>query len=346
MAITDAINCECSETSGSRTFGELRSALYSALGFIDPLSASDKRTLTNLRAQLFRMLGFAAMGTSYPPGMSDLLTDWLNEAQQQLWRMIGLGDPLPSRMTADSHENTLDATAVLAMACYLAKTHYGKPDAKEWKEIALGGIRFPVGGKAGVEQHLKAAHALIYRRYKALHMERFFSWPLTAGVALYDFPANAEACARKLDPYRVKSVHVTDNNGARRPLTLGIPDRAFGYHMEGPPTHYELRSCIHVWPTPEATEGHLIIRGAFEAGAFAADNDQPGVDDELVYLLALANAKAHYKQADAQLVMAQFEVHLGKLVAGSHATARYVPGAYPPDVDYIYTAPKPLVPFQ
>ena len=344
MAITDAINCDCTDVTGARTFGTLRSAIYSALGFVDPLLATDVRTLAALRAELFRMLGFAAMGANYPPGMSDLLDDWLNTAQQQLWRRLGLLETLPARMTLDADVNTLDATAVLAMATYLGKSHYARPDAKEWKEIALGSIRYPIGLQAAVGQHLKSAHALIYRRYDALRTERFFSWPLTAGVALYDFPDNAEVCTKELDPYKIKSVHVADVDGGRRKLTQGIPDRAFGYETSGIPTHFEIRSCIHVWPAPEATEGHLVIRGHFGPEAFAADADQPGVNDELVYLLALANAKAQYQQQDANLYMAQFESHLGKLVAGSHGTRRYVPGGHR-DVDYIYTAPKPLVPF-
>lgn len=352
MAITDTINCDCDDLTGYRTFADLRTAVFAALGFVDPTLPQDTRTLATLRAELFRMLGFAAMGGNYPPGMSALLDDWLNESQQLLWRRFELNKgnaSLPPRMTVDGDTNTLDATLVLSMATYLAKAHYGKTDAKDWKEIAERGVadrasRFPPGATAAVNQHLKAAHALIYRRYDALRTERFFSWDLAAGVALYDFPDNEEACSKKLDPYKVRTVHVTDNDGARRPLTQGIPARAMGYDTSGPPTHFELRQCIHVWPAPDVSEGSLIIRGHFGPEAFAADGDQPGVDDELVYLLALANAKAQYNQPDANLYMSQFEVHLGKIRAGSHGTRRYIPGARA-DVDHLYTAPKPLVPF-
>lgn len=344
MAITDTINCDCDDVTGYRTFAQLRSALYAALGFVDPLTASDVRTLAVLRAELFRMLGFAAMGSSYPPGMSSLLDDWLNEAQQHLWRRLGLTASLPARMTVDGDSNTLDATAVLAMACYLAKSHYGKSDAKDWKEIALGGIRFPAGGKAAVDQHLKAAHALIYRRYDALRTERWFSWDLTADVALYDFPDNEEVCTKTLDPYKVRWVGVKEADGAWRPLTQGIPPHALGYSTGGPPTHFDFRQCIQLWPAPTMTEGQLIIRGHFNPEAFAADADKPSVDDELVYLLALAQAKTQYQQPDAQLYMSQFEVHLGKLIAGSHGVNRYLPGGFA-EADYVYTAPRPLVPF-
>ena len=233
---------------------------------------------------------------------------------------------------------------VAAMACYLAKSHYGKPDAKEWKEIALGGIRFPAGGKAAVDQHLKSAHALIYRRYDALRTERWFSWDLTADVALYDFPDNEEVCAKTLDPYKARWVGVKDSDGAWRPLTQGIPPHALGYTTGGPPTHFDFRQCIQIWPAPTTTEGQLVIRGHFNPEAFAADGDTPTVDDELVYLLALAQAKTQYQQPDAQLYMAQFEVHLGKLISGTHGVRRYIPGVNV-EPDYIYTAPVPSVPF-
>lgn len=344
MAITDTINCDCDDSTGFRTFAELRAAVYAGLGFVDPRDTDDQLDLSDLRAELFRMLGFAAMGANYPPGMADLLDAWLNESEQILWRRLGLTGTMPTRMALETDQNTLDATAVLAMACYLGKAHYGKADAKEWKELAIAGIRFPFGAQAAVDQHLKSAHALIYRRYDALRTERFFSWDLTADVALYDFPDNEEACTKKLDPYKIRWVGVTDSDGARRPLTHGIPDHALGYDISGPPTHYEIRQCIHLWPAPDATEGQLIIRGHYGPEDFAADGDLPSVDDELVYLLALANAKAQFQQPDANLFVSQFEVHLGKLIAGTHATSRYVPGVNM-DEDYIYVRPKPSVPF-
>ena len=75
MPITDSINCACVDSTGYRTLAELRADVYAALGFVDPYSITQTRTLPSLRSELFRMLGFAAMGTSYPPGMSDLLDD-------------------------------------------------------------------------------------------------------------------------------------------------------------------------------------------------------------------------------------------------------------------------------
>lgn len=352
MAITDAINCDCNDTTNYRTLGELAAAVTAALGFVPATAPTDTRTLSVLRAELHRMLGFAAMGSNYAPGMQALLDDWLNEAQQLLWRRYELqlqDSPLPVRMVADGDLCTIDATLLLAMACYLAKSHYQMPDAKEWKEIADRGVadrssRFPPGAAQAILQHLKSAHALIYRRYDALRTERYFSWALVAGTALYDFPDNDEACTKKLDPYKVRWVGIQDDQGGWRPLVQGIPDVAHGRDVSGPPTHFAFRQCIEVWPPPSDNLGTLVIRGHWGPETFAGTNDKPSVDDELVYLLALANAKAQYKQPDAQIYVAQFEIHLQKLVAGTHGTRRYVPGAYA-EADYVYTAPVPTVPF-
>lgn len=350
MAITDSINCDCVDSTGYRTLAELRADVYAALGFVDPNDITDSRELSDLRAELFRMLGFAAMGASYPPGMSDLLDDWLNNAQQAIWRRCGFTGAPPAKMVNGSDTNTLDASLVLAMACYLGKAHYGKADAKEWKEIAERDLRFPPGAAAAVDRHLKSANTLIYRRYDSLRTERFFTWDLQAGVALYDFPDNEEGkgttpqCTKKLDPYKIRWVGIKDFDSAWRPLTQGIPEPMLGYDLSGPPTHFEFRQCIHVWPAPDTTQGQLIVRGHYGPEDFTDDTDTPTVDDELVYLLAVANAKAQFKQPDANLFMSQFEVHLSKLIAGSHGVRRFVPGVRT-DADYVYVQPRPEVPF-
>ena len=64
-----------------------------------------------------------------------------------------------------------------------------------------------------------------------------------------------------------------------------------------------------------------------------------------MFLLALANAKAHYGKPDANNPVHELEVMISNLVAGSHNTARYIPGSVPRGYDMIYTAPKPVVPF-
>ncbi len=58
---------------------------------------------------------------------------------------------------------------------------------------------------------------------------------------------------------------------------------------------------------------------------------------ELVFTLALGNAKGHYGQADGRALLSQVASYLGSLTANSHGTARYIPKA---EVSRIPVQPK------
>lgn len=201
----------------------------------------------------------------------------------------------------------------------------------------------PPGMALLLNSFLIEAQELLYRRYHVLRTERFYSWPLESGVNLYDLPDNAEACTKKLDPRNVSWVG-TVIDGTWRPLACGIAPELYSGSQTGQPQRYEIRQCIEVWPTPDETSGSLVIKGHFGLEAFAADADKTTIDDRAVFLLALANAKAHYRQGDANNYVSQLEVFIHDLVAGSHHTRRYIPGT-DARVDMVYVQPKPTVPF-
>ena len=247
MSITDAIQCACSDTTGHDT-------------------------LATLRARLMRRLGFGAQVANPPPGMADLLNDFLQSAQVAL---------------------------------------YNRPNG-------------------------------------VLRTERWFSWPLTVNVRKYDFPLNDEqnapqSCTKTLNPMRVTWVGI-ERDGIWTQMRQGIPPELYSHDVTGHPERYEFRQCIEIWPPPDETNGNLVIKGDFGLEPFTADTDKTTIPSELVFLLALANAKAHYRQPDASQYVQQMEVMLGDIVAGSHGTARYIPGR-PLHSEGVYVAPKPSVPF-
>jgi hypothetical protein len=92
----------------------------------------------------------------------------------------------------------------------------------------------------------------------------------------------------------------------------------------GWPTHYEIRSCIEIFPAPKAAYT-LWIKGRFGLDPFVADTDCTTVDSEAVYLLACGLVKSHYGQIDAQSMLTQAANYTKYLVAGQHNTRRYVP---------------------
>ena len=201
----------------------------------------------------------------------------------------------------------------------------------------------PPGVTDMLNSFLQGAQEALYRRYDVLRTERFFSWPLEVGVRLYDLPDNAEECTKKLDPRKVTWVGI-ERDGIWQRLICGIPPELYSGEQQGRPERYEIRQCIEVWPVPEESLGSLVIKGHFGLESFTEDTDHTTIDSELVFLLALANAKAHYRQPDANNYVQQLETMMQNLVAGSHHTRRYIPGR-DDRADMIYTAPKPTVPF-
>lgn len=201
----------------------------------------------------------------------------------------------------------------------------------------------PPGMADLLNSFLTEAQELLYRRYDVLRTERFYSWSLQTGVRMYDLDANDETCTKRIDPRKVTWVGVVRDN-IWYPLICGIPPELYSHTQTGWPQRYEIRQCIEVWPEPDETAGNLVIKGHFGLEAFAADTDKTTIDDRLVFLLALANAKAHYGRPDAGNYVSQLETMMQNLVAGSHQTRRYIPGR-DDRFDQIYVQPKPAAPF-
>lgn len=227
----------------------------------------DAETLEQLRRRVIRRLGYAAQAANPPPGMADLIDDFLTGAQRQL-----------------------------------------------------------------------------YRRYDALRTERIFTWELEEGVRFYGLKANLEAqegeeggepvpaeCDVLLDPHKVTWIGVEDRNRVWYPLTKGIPPEFYTMSQEwvGWPSRYEIRQCVEIFPAPSAGMRFLRVKGHFGLQPFSEDEHKTTIDSELVFLHALGAAKKHYRQFDADDVFAQLNSLLGGIVAGSHQTARYIPGKRP-----------------
>ncbi len=208
-------------------------------------------TLAGLRTRVLIRLGFGAQTANPPPGMTELINDFLQSAQRQL------------------------------------------------------ALRFPT-----------------------LVTERFFTWTLVAGTRFYLTTADDEGATTPdyvLNPLRVKGVWIEDLNGTFLPMTEGIdPTLYTSESSQGLPHYYEIRQAIEVFPAPDAAY-KIHVKADFSNLPFADDADVCSIDDELLFLLALANAKSHYGQADAQNYFTQATNHLGQLTAGAHTGARYVP---------------------
>jgi hypothetical protein len=187
----------------------------------------------------------------------------------------------------------------------------------------------PPGMAALLSDFLQSSQRLLYMKYTELRTERFFTWTMEAGTRLYDLPDNDESCTKELNALKLSWAGVEDLNGAWYELASGIPPEFYtGITMDSIPQRYEIRQCIEVFPVPDAAY-KLRIKGHYKLQAFTADGDQTTIDSELVFLWALATAKAHYGHPDANNIAAMANDYLGRLVGGKHGTKRYIPGTSP-----------------
>ncbi len=192
----------------------------------------------------------------------------------------------------------------------------------------------PPGMADLIDEFLESAQTQLYKRYPELETERWFTWISVVGERFYSVAANAEQdgtelpiCTKVLDARRITWVGIEDANKSWFPLTSGInPRRYTSADQVGFPDSYEIRQEIEIFPAPDSVNYKIRIKGHFGLLDFAIDADVTTIDPELIFLLALANAKAHYQQTDAQNYFAQATAYLGLLTAGSHGTQRYVPG--------------------
>lgn len=187
----------------------------------------------------------------------------------------------------------------------------------------------PPGMALLIDNFLQRGQNFLYRRYRALRTERFYRWTMTVGERFYGIRDNIDDCVRKLEPGMISWVGIEDLNGTWLPLRNGIrPEYYTSVTYDGMPSVYEVRQCIEVFPAPDEAYT-LRVKGHFGLGRFTQDEDTCTLDSDLVFLWALANAKNHYGQPDAQDVAAQAQTYLRELVAETHGTKRYIPGTEP-----------------
>jgi hypothetical protein len=198
-------------------------------------------------------------------------------------------------------------------------------------------LNIPVAMAALIDDFLSSAQTFLYRRYLQLHTKRLFRWKVNPGQRFYSLKDNDEdvLCNFRMDPMKdIEWAGIQDSRNVWYPLIEGIPPQLYTM-IDKPwrPARYEIRQCIELYPAPDQTYW-LWLKGHFGLRAFAADEDQTTLDCELVFLHALANAKSHYGQPDANNVEAQANAYRKQLIAGTHGTTKYVPGtiAIPPSV--------------
>lgn len=191
---------------------------------------------------------------------------------------------------------------------------------------AAQAANLPAGITAFIDEYLIDAQLQLDAKFRSSNMERFFRWTMVPGQRYYGLSQSEGGCDLLLNPNKVTWVGFEDLNKAWYNLIEGIPPEFYtrANINFGWPARYEIRSCIEIFPAPQAAYT-LWVKGQFGLRPFAADDDLTTFDSELVLLLALGNAKAARQQPDANAVLNQATTYFGAIVSGRHGTARYIP---------------------
>jgi hypothetical protein len=195
----------------------------------------------------------------------------------------------------------------------------------------------PPGMALLVQDFLTSAQTYLYKRYLQLHTKRLFRWKVNPGQRFYSLKDNDEdvLCNFTMDPVKsIERVDIQDTRNVWYPLIQGIPPQLYTMITKPwRPARYDIRQAIELYPMPDQTYW-LWIKGHFGLTSFINPTDTTTLDSELVFLHALANAKSHYGQPDANNIESQANAYRAELIAGTHQTAHYLPGtiAVPPAV--------------
>jgi len=195
----------------------------------------------------------------------------------------------------------------------------------------------PPGMALLVQDFLTSAQTYLYKRYLQLHTKRLFRWKVNPGQRFYSIKDNDDdvLCNFQMDPVKsIEWVGIQDTRNVWYPLIQGIPPQLYTMITKPwRPARYEIRQAIELYPMPDQTYW-LWMKAHFGLMSFINPTDSTTLDSELVFLHALANAKAHYGQPDANNIESQANAYRAELIAGTHQTAHYLPGtiAVPPAV--------------
>lgn len=213
------------------------------------------------------------------------------------------------------------------------------------------------GGPVGTlfDSFLQDAQEELYWQYTWDELRYIWAVPCVASQNLYAVPplytSTPVGYAPTLEPRKILSVHCVVGT-QWRPMQEGIDPALYTISVTPTfPLRYARRGnqkqtdnpqmvspIFEVWPTPSGTPT-LQFEGYQQLMPFAADGDYSTLDARMVFLYALAMAKAHLSQPDANAAAQAANAYLAKMRAADHGQRRYIPG----DSRAAYLPPLPVL---
>jgi hypothetical protein len=180
--------------------------------------------------------------------------------------------------------------------------------------LGMGAMGASGGGNVvAIKSFLRNGQAQLYRMQDWKHLIDYEDKTLGVSQNLLDYPTagtlGAGGCARDKRILRIE----TEYNGQWRVLEEGISTGHWDtMDTLSWPARYERLHQVLIYPKADQTYT-LRFWYVADLGSFTQPDDPATLDDEMILLHALANAKAHYRQPDAQTYQGQLNSLLASL---------------------------------
>lgn len=191
----------------------------------------------------------------------------------------------------------------------------GELRAELLSRIGMAGMGASGGaGGALMNSFLRNGQAQLYRAADWRHLTDYYDATSGVGQNLYDYPSagvmGLGGCARDKRILRIE----TNITGQFVELKEGITtDMWSTMETQSNPSRYERFKQILIYPKSNSANYTIRIWFISDLGRFTVDADVATLDDEMILLHAVTNAKAHYRQPDAKLYEGQLTTLMGSL---------------------------------
>jgi len=172
---------------------------------------------------------------------------------------------------------------------------------------------------------LRNAQEQLYLHYDWNELITTTKFSTGVGQINYTWPDNC-------DPNGILSVVLIDTvltTSNRWRLREGITYRQDSHATPNDqPRRFERRAQLEIWPPPDRTTYDIELEYAARLGRFSVDQDLASINEDIIFLHALATAKSHYNHADAGIYGSQLETMLGKLKSRETGSERITRRGY------------------
>lgn len=182
-------------------------------------------------------------------------------------------------------------------------------------QIRLG---FGAAGQSGVvnsaliDSMIKSAQEQLYMQFNWDSLKSFQERITGANQQFYDYPNDCNI-------ERIIGIWCL-YGGQYFELKEGINTSLRNATSGGVPTRYNRQDQIEIWPVPSDNSFTLRIEYIRQLTPLVNNSDRLSLPSEMIFLHALANAKLHYRQPDAQVYSSQLDALMNKLKAANRKT--------------------------